>query len=197
MKTEELGDEEGVSSGAGFWARALARAIDIGFGYVLALFAGVLGAFVLMAMESAGAVPPGWHQRVKDLSVPAVGLAMVGAVFYHSFCEGLCGASLGKLVCRLRVVRQDGGPSTVGRAFIRSVAWFVDALFLGVTAYMCMERSALNQRYGDIWGKTVVVEKDKLFESDPQPKRRMLTGLALGSAIWTAALTAGIVLSAL
>ena len=197
MKTEELGDEEGVSSGAGFWARALARAIDIGFGYVLALIAAVIGAFALMALESAGAVPPGWHQRAKDLSVPAVGLAMAGAVFYHSFCEGLCGASLGKLVCRLRVVRQDGGPSTVGRAFIRSVAWFLDALFVGVIAYMCMERSGLNQRHGDIWGKTVVVEKDALADRNPKPKRRILTGLLLGSAVWTVALTAGIILSAL
>ncbi|NLY02498.1 MAG: hypothetical protein GXY83_40990 [Rhodopirellula sp.] len=52
-----------VVAGAGFWIRALARIIDMGFGLLLGLFGGIVGAIVLVILQTVGSISPGWQQR--------------------------------------------------------------------------------------------------------------------------------------
>lgn len=188
--------DQGVVSGAGFWIRALARIIDMVFGNLIGLFAGILGGIALAVFQMAGTLAPGWEQRIQGVSVAGFGFGLLGAFAYHSLCEGLHGASLGKLCCRLRVVTENGGPCGMKAAFLRSLAWHLDGLFFGLIAYASMQKSELKQRYGDVWAKTIVVKtKDAPAASRRSPALFFL-GLFLGVACWTILTVFGLILKA-
>jgi uncharacterized RDD family membrane protein YckC len=114
------------------------------------------------------------------------GLGILGAFLYHSVAEGIGSVTIGKLICGLRVVQVDGKPATMKGAFIRDLAYHIDALFFGLVAYLSMVKGPLQQRFGDVWGHTVVV-KTSVFE--PRPARsalRMTLGVLAGSLLWAA-----------
>jgi uncharacterized RDD family membrane protein YckC len=138
---------------AGFWIRALARIIDGVFGLFIGLMAGVLAGFGLALLKAAGALSPGWQYRIHGFSLMSLAFGFLGITLYHFFCEGIYGATLGKLCCGIRVVSEDGSPCNLKGALIRTLAYYIDALFFGLVGYNSMEKSALNQRYGDVWGK--------------------------------------------
>lgn len=79
---------------------------------------------------------------------------------YLVLLEGSFGATLGKLVLGIRVRRPDGSRIGLGAALIRNLARVVDA-FPYVIPYLvggiAVSRSDTKQRFGDRWGKTVVV----------------------------------------
>jgi hypothetical protein len=80
---------------------------------------------------------------------------------------------LGKLICGLVVVKENGQSCGLLAAFGRSLAFFVDSLFWGIPALISMSDSAKQQRLGDRWAKTMVV------------KRRDLKGIVpLCSGLW-------------
>ena len=186
---------EEISAGAGFWIRALARIIDIIFGGVLGRFAGVFGAVALATLQGAGAVSAGWEHRGRGINVTAIGVSLLGGFLYHCFSEGIHGASLGKLVCRLVVLQQDGRPSKMKGAIIRSLGWYIDALFFGLIGYSSMQKSPLNQRYGDVWGRTVVVKAKDVPVGCGRSALRFLLGLFLGAGFWTMLLVLGLILA--
>ena len=110
-----------ISAGAGFWIRAGARLIDAVYGIVLGLFAGVLGGIVLVLLDRAGLIEPGWQGRIQGLNIAGWALSLLGGFLYHSLTEGIYGASLGKLICQLRVVTEEGQSIGMKRALLRSV----------------------------------------------------------------------------
>jgi len=138
---------------AGFWIRVLARVIDAVFGIFIGLMAGVILEVILNVFMMIGALPPGWQFRLHQFSLVAILIGLIGDIMYHTFCEGIYGATIGKFCCGLRVVSEDGGPSRLKGAFIRSLAYMFDGLFFGLVGYHSMEKTALNQRYGDVWGE--------------------------------------------
>jgi uncharacterized RDD family membrane protein YckC len=183
--------------GAGFWIRSLARLIDIIFvGFLLGLVAGVLGGIILAILEATGIVAPGWQYRGQGFSATGFGLSLLGGILYHSASEGIHGASVGKLVCRLRVVSADGRPCDMKQALIRSLAYLWDAIFFGLVAYNCMQRSALKQRYGDVWAKTVVISSSYVPEESQRSIGRFFLGNCLGAACWIFLLVLGLILEA-
>jgi uncharacterized RDD family membrane protein YckC len=173
-----------VSAGAGFWIRAGARLIDVVYGIGLGFVAGVLTGITLIILERTGLVAPGWQGRLKGVNIPGFGLSLLGGVLYHSLTEGMYGASLGKLICQLRVVTEDARPITMKQAFLRSLAYFVDALFFGLIAYSAMRKSDLNQRYGDRWARTVVVRSRDLPNATPRGFEIFVLAWLMGSACW-------------
>ena len=196
MTQPPLNVNEGPASGAGFWIRALARLIDIVYGNLLGLIGGFLAGIILVILEIFGTVSPGWEQRISGRSIVVVGLSLLGAFLYHALCEGIHGASLGKLICRLRVLQEDGRPSTISGGIVRNLGWYVDALFFGLIGYSSMAKSPLNQRYGDVWGKTIVIKVKEFPVSDARSPLHFIAGWFLGSACWTLMLVLGIVLEA-
>lgn len=90
---------------------------------------------------------------------------------YFFMMEGLVGASLGKLVVGIRVVKEDGSKLDWSSAFIRTVARIVDAFpyFLPylVGAISVWSSDPLRQRLGDRWANTVVVTAASLRPSTP------------------------------
>ncbi len=180
--------------GAGFRIRALARIIDYTFGLFIGIFAGIIAAIVLAVLEADGSVAPGWDQRMQGLSLATFVLSLIGNVFYHAVCEGFHGASLGKLICRLRVITEDGTNSTLKGAFLRSGAYLIDGLFWGLVGYASMKKSELQQRLGDKWGRTIVLPSADAPSDSKRSGARFMVAIFLGSSIWGLLLVLGVIL---
>jgi uncharacterized RDD family membrane protein YckC len=180
---------------AGFGIRAVARILDFIFGLAIGFMAGLLAGTIIIILAAAGVISPGWPERIRGFSLISLSFSLIGNIAYHSICEGIHGATLGKLCCGIRVVTEEMKPSTFKGALIRTLAYFIDALFLGLVAYSSMSKSPLNQRYGDVWGKTAVVKTKMAPEPQRTPKLFILALLA-GAASWFLMLAIGLVLKA-
>ncbi|MBN2506840.1 MAG: protein kinase [Verrucomicrobia bacterium] len=64
------------------------------------------------------------YQRSPAALACVLGIALL-AVLYYALIEGLQGASIGKAICRLRVVGPDRGPPGLLRALLRAVIYVV------------------------------------------------------------------------
>ena len=92
------------------------------------------------------------------------------------------------MLCGIRVVQEDKKPCNAMGALLRSIAYLWDSLFFGAVAYNRMQKSPLNQRYGDAWGKTAVLRDSEIA---PEPKRDQgffFFGLTLGTLAYAAAI---------
>jgi uncharacterized RDD family membrane protein YckC len=183
-----------ISSGAGFWIRAAARLIDVAYGTMLGFFAGVLAGIMLVMLSRAGLIAPGWQSRIHGVNIPGWGLSLLGGFLYHSLTEGMYGASLGKLICQLRVVTEEGRSIAIKQALVRSLAYYIDALFLGIVAYSSMKESPLNQRYGDKWAHTVVVRSKDLPSGSGKGAELFVLAFLMGSVFWMVLLAVGLII---
>ena len=183
-------DAERPIEGADFPIRAAARVVDVVVHMLAGAIAGFLAGVVTALLERAGVVQPGWLQRIRGLSALGLGLGLLASVLFHTICEGMAGATPGKYVCGLRVVLDNGRRCNIKAALIRSLGYFIDALFCGLIAYSAMKSSPLRQRHGDRWADTVVVSKRQL------PEGSQATAGTTGIA-WAIALGLTLVLQAL
>lgn len=183
-------------SGAGFGIRLLARLIDIILSLGVGVVGGVLGGVTLAILEAAGAVSPGWENRLQGNSAATFALSLLGGFLYQSVTEGIHGASFGKLLCGLRVLSLDGRPCRFGPALLRNLAYYLDALFFGLIGYLSMKESALNQRYGDRWARTVVVRWHDVPQASRRPGWKFAVGFLMGISCWIFLLAIGLVLRA-
>lgn len=186
-----------VSEGAGFGIRAIARIIDLVYGLSLMVVAGFLAGLVLVILERAGLAESGWEDRAGEGKLLDWILGLMIAVVYHSVTEGMYGASLGKVICRLHVVTEDGQPIALAKAFKRSLAYCWDSLFFGLIGYSSMKRSVLSQRYGDHWAKTVVVKSREIGAGVRSGFEIFILALLMGSAAVVACATALIAIQSL
>jgi len=186
-------DTRPVTVGAGFWIRALARLIDTAYGSLLGFFAGIVGAITLGILQLLSAVEPGWPARVSHATLMAFVMSLIGNFFYFTICEGVHGATLGKLICQLHVLSEDLTPCRMKSALLRSLAYYLDALVFGAVGYMEMQKTLMEQRHGDRWAKTIVVRNSQVPETARRSTGRFLMALALGSAAWVLTLAAGVV----
>lgn len=185
------------STKAGFWIRALARLIDFLFIMLLSFAVGIFCGLILYFLSASGFIAPGWQHRMRGFSILAMGFSLLGNILYHFFCEGIHGSTLGKLCCGIRVVRVDGRPSNFKGALIRTLAFYLDGLFFGLVALSSMEKSPLNQRYGDVWGKTAVLKTTEIAPESQRTTNDFLLGLFLGGGCLVAMSALGLILRAL
>src|SRR5215218_7259470 len=149
--------------GVGFWPRAAARVIDTGVSFIVGIAAGLLSA-VLMAI--AGAITgtdigPALASMQKS-GLSGFVISLVATLGYQVICEWGHGSSLGKLIMGQVVIMEDRTPCSLKAAVIRSVAYYFDVLFFGLIGYFAMQKTALNQRHGDEWAKTIVCKRASL-----------------------------------
>lgn len=133
-----------------FLLRGVARGIDIG----------VQLAIMEAAFHCSRYLPEGGLVQIGEgaLFYVDLGVGLGALLLYTSLAEWLGGATLGKFLCGLRVVRADGsGAIGLREALIRGAAFFIDGLLLGLIAYSAVMRSTRGQRLGDQWAGTVVV----------------------------------------
>ncbi len=173
--------DSSIPRGAGFGIRFLARFIDLAYGTVLSMFAGFFAGIIFAVLNHFGKLAPDWLERLNQKSGLDYLFGIVGFFLYHAFAEGIGTVTVGKAICRLRVVQIDGSPATLGGALIRDLGYHIDALFFGLVGYHSMSKGRLQQRYGDVWGETVVVRKTDFQPNPPRSGWRMTSGILLGS----------------
>ncbi|MCI0386420.1 RDD family protein [Streptomyces sp. CNQ085] len=139
-------------------SRALAVFIDLVvlWGIYLALSVAVLSATGSLDDAATAAV------AVALLLVVLMGGPVAVETLSH-------GRSLGKMVCGLRVVREDGGPIRFRHALVRGALGFVEIqMTVGVVACVASLVSARGRRLGDVFAGTLVV-RERVPVSRPAP----------------------------
>ncbi len=149
--------QPGEINGAGFGIRLGARLIDLLVHYIASLVFG-FGLGVLIALVAAAKHVPIQAALAPMRHTPIIAyvFAILGSACYHVICEGMHGSTVGKRMLGLVVLNEDGNPCSLWPAVIRTLGYYVDALFFGLVAWHAMSRNVQEQRYGDEWAHTVV-----------------------------------------
>lgn len=111
-------------------------------GIIQAVIAMILGVF-----REPGMVPWWWWV-----------LSFVIYIAYYTYLEGTRGQTIGKMVTRIKVVREDGGKIDMNQAFTRNILRIIDGLIVYLIGAVLIWRSDKKQRLGDSIAKTVVVK---------------------------------------
>lgn len=77
---------------------------------------------------------------------------------YFTYLEGSRGQTIGKMVTKIKVVREDGGTIDMSQAFTRTILRMIDGLVAYLIGAILIWRSNKKQRLGDRIAKTVVVK---------------------------------------
>lgn len=100
-----------------------------------------------------------------NLQGPAALIVMLVDLAYYIGMEGMMGATVGKLVCGIRVAMADGSKISMGAAVIRNLLRIVDAipyLIPYLLGAILVWTSPTKQRLGDRVAKTIVVKASAL-----------------------------------
>ena len=128
--------------GAGVGIRALSTIID---GIILAIIGGVIAA--AFGYNIGGSHGSGTYYF----------WSLIVGFCYYTYFESNNGATPGKMLCGLRVVKTDGTPCDTSAAATRTVCRIIDGLFVYLVAAVFVWFSASNQRLGDKMAKTLVI----------------------------------------
>ncbi|MFH8349399.1 RDD family protein [Streptomyces sp. NPDC018045] len=130
-------------------SRALAVLVDLAVTWSAYVLVSVLMLSATASMDEAAEAAV----SVALFVLVLVGVPIVVETLSH-------GRSLGKLVCGLRVVREDGGPVRFRHALVRGALGAVEiVLTMGVVACIASLVSVRGRRLGDVFAGTVVVRE--------------------------------------
>ncbi len=130
---------------AGFWQRVVAFSGDFGVLLLISL------PFVVVITRLA----PVFEDGVVWLIAMIVALNVL-LTTYFPLLEARFGKTFGKHLIRIRVIRENGAPTGIGRAFLRRLSLYLDILFVDALFIPFTEKK---QRGFDIVAKTVVVRE--------------------------------------
>jgi uncharacterized RDD family membrane protein YckC len=154
--------------GKRFSVRAVVYIIDfivlVGLNFISGITGGVIFAIAtLLAIYILGIeIYSDEDEYILDLIC-----GLIISNLYFSFFEGLYGATIGKLILRMRVISSEGDPCSLLQAFDRSVLRIIDGIFFGLVAWINM-KPPLYQRLGDKRAGTLVVSaKDPIIKIFP------------------------------
>ena len=135
---------------AGLWPRFLALVIDLAL-FFLPITHLVKGVWIMGASDHRWA----WGLFITD----PLCLAFLAVMFlYFVVLEGLAGATLGKRLLGLRVVKEDGSKPGLPKSAARNLLRLVDGLpALNLVGVVLILRSAERARFGDRVSGTRVV----------------------------------------
>ena len=114
---------------------------------VISAIFGVLGSILGVGMMRHGTVPWSWGL-----------LSFAFYIAYYTYLEGTRGQTIGKMITKIKVVREDGTPIDLEQAFKRNILRVIDGLFAYLIGAILIWRSDKQQRLGDTVAKTVVVK---------------------------------------
>lgn len=138
---------------AGFWIRALALLLDGVALYVLDWLAEERLGIPHSALRDA---PLTADTLLHDL--PGMLLSFVIGLAFYTVMVGAWGATLGKMICGIRIIRGDGGRVTYGLSFTRYFAEFLSAVVFGL-GYLWVVLSPSKRAWHDYLCDTRVVYK--------------------------------------
>ena len=79
-------------------------------------------------------------------------------IAYYTYLEGTRGQTIGKMITKIKVVREDGSPIDMEQAFKRNILRVIDGFVAYLIGAVLIWRSDKQQRLGDTVAKTVVVK---------------------------------------
>ena len=79
-------------------------------------------------------------------------------IAFYTYLEGTRGQTIGKMVTKIKVVREDGTPIEMEQAFKRNILRVIDGLLAYLIGAILIWRSDKQQRLWDSVAKTVVVK---------------------------------------
>lgn len=134
---------------ATFWMRAVATLVDAGVVFGLQMILGGL-------LALAGSVTVvGSDGGAGETAFIVHFFSYLISFTYYIFFTGYCGQTPGKMVLRIKVVRQDGSPVGYGRAAFREVpAKFLSGIIFGIGYLMVIfdeQKRALHDRMSDTY----------------------------------------------
>jgi uncharacterized RDD family membrane protein YckC len=188
--------EPNTIEGVSFWPRVGARVIDLVAHYIVAFCSGILFA-ILLVIAGGGHADPVMLRRLGRTDLVALVTALLGSVAYHTICEWAHGSSLGKIALSMVVVQEDGSPCRFRSALVRSLAYFVDALFFGLIGYFAMKDSVQQQRHGDQWAHTIVCKRSAAPPQSLRSGGRFVAAFLLAAMADTALIMFGLLLKVL
>ena len=77
---------------------------------------------------------------------------------YFTLLEGSKGQTIGKMITKIKVVREDGGKIDMNQALTRNILRIIDGLFAYLIGAILIWRSDKKQRLGDNIAKTIVIK---------------------------------------
>ena len=92
-------------------------------------------------------------------------LSFILFLAYYAGLEATRGATLGKMLLGLRVLKEDGSPLDVQAALIRNILRIVDGLFVYLVGAILVWKSDKKQRLGDRVAHTVVVRSSGVADA--------------------------------
>jgi uncharacterized RDD family membrane protein YckC len=139
----------------GFWIRLLAFAIDQIIIYIILLlifFSGVLAVGLHYSTDKGGYL----EQLGEIVTFPYILTLIILTMVYYTYFIGTSGQTIGKLICRLKVVQTNGEPVSYGQAFLRWVGYLVSSIFFYV-GYLWIAIDTNRQGWHDKIADTYVV----------------------------------------
>ena len=150
-------------AGVSFWPRVAARMIDLAAHYIIGFLSGALmGLMIVIAANLQHARGAALAFQRSEGRLVLYLFSILGAIALESICEGFHGSTLGKLLLGFAVVQEDGTPCRPASAVIRSLAYYLDAIFFGLVGYLNMQKTPQQQRHGDEWAHTIVCRRSEV-----------------------------------
>jgi uncharacterized RDD family membrane protein YckC len=114
---------------------------------IIGIMIGALGTILGVEMMESGTAP--WYWGVFSFII---------YIGYYTYLEGSRGQTIGKMITRIKVVREDGRPIDMNQALTRNILRIIDGFIGYLIGAILIWRSDKKQRLGDRWAKTVVVK---------------------------------------
>lgn len=101
-------------------------------------------------------------------------LSFIAIILYFPLFEGLSGYTVGKYICRIKVINSEGKIPGIGRAVIRTLLRILEvnpALLGAIPAGVAILCSKTKQRFGDMLAHTYVVRVENLIAIQSSQER--------------------------
>jgi uncharacterized RDD family membrane protein YckC len=114
---------------------------------IISMIFGALGGMLGAGIMEAGIVP--WYWGL---------LSFIFYIGYYTYFEGSRDQTIGKMITKIKVVREDNKPIDMNPAFKRNILRIFDGFIFYLIGAILISRSDKKQRLCDSLAKTVVVK---------------------------------------
>ena len=80
--------------------------------------------------------------------------------FYFVLVEGFWQATIGHQLLNLKICQDNYKEIDIGHSFKRRILDMIDFMFFGVPAFIAIRNNEKNQRIGDMYAKTIVINDE-------------------------------------
>jgi len=143
----------------GFWRRFFAFMLDNLIIYLLSWTVFFIGMFASGASAVLPDLGSGWgHMLAAAFRIAVLFniLCLFMCMIYFTYFIGICGRTPGKMVLRLKVIRENGEAPGFGTAFLRWIGYFLSSLPLNL-GFIWIAFDGKKQGFHDKIAGTVVV----------------------------------------